>query len=56
MLVLRSALPSFLTLCASNLTSLLFQTFPSYPLAVLRQAILGIEQPIALSDRGTQRQ
>src|SRR5260370_26333310 len=46
----------FLVTMAPVFCLLLFQTFPSYPLAVLRQAILGIEQPIALLARGTPRQ
>jgi hypothetical protein len=42
--------------CTSFLSSLFVPAFPSYPLAVLGQAILGIEQPIARLARGTPRQ
>ena len=47
---------NLLKLCASKLSSLLFQALPSYPLAVVRQAILGIELPIALLARETPAQ
>lgn len=46
--VSRQALQT-LILCASKLTSLFVPALPSDPLAALRQAIWGIEQPIALS-------
>jgi hypothetical protein len=39
-----------------KLTVFFFPAFPSSPLAVLGQAILGIEQPIALLARETPRQ
>jgi hypothetical protein len=42
--------------CTSFLSSLFVPAFPSYPLAVLSQAILGIEQPIAPLARGTPSQ
>lgn len=51
----RRFIPSLILDLRKFLTSL-FQAFPSFPLAELRQAILGIERPIALLARETARQ